>query len=150
MPYTPDEMRPAINQIADLSGYPPLLVESILLGDLDVPEEGFVLRIRDRKDLCAIADAFQRRFDLIHFGALQIDAAKKICDRLRDRGVQMYKDAFRIVETDPSFRELLNEWKLYQTGLLCRLSDWTRAKHPELVELAERHWSYYLFPKTEA
>lgn len=147
--YTPDEMRPAINQIADLSGYPPLLVESILLGDLDVPEEGFVLRVRDRTDLCAIADAFQRRFDLIHFGALQIDAARKLCDRLRDRGVQTYQEALDLIASDSSLREIRNEWALYQTGLLSRLSDWTRAKHPELVELAERHWANYLFPDSE-
>lgn len=147
--YTPDEMRPAINQIADLSGYPPLLVESILLGDLDVPEEGFVLRIRDRTDLCAIADAFQRRFDLIHFGALQIESARKLCDRLRDRGVQTYREALDLIVSDSSLREIRNEWELYQTSLLSRLSGWTRAKHPELVELAERHWSYYLSPKTE-
>lgn len=52
------EYQPALDRLSDLTGYPSNLLGALLCGDLDIPSEGIVVRLKERSDLGMIVSEF--------------------------------------------------------------------------------------------
>lgn len=143
------EYQPALDRLSELTGYPSSLLGAILCGDLDIPAEGIAVRIRDRADLGLIVSALQRERDLIHYGALMVDSAVRICKRARALGAESVEEGIELVSAWAELKEMENEWRLYQGLLAHRISQYDRERSPELADLVDRNWVAYWFPREE-
>lgn len=143
------EYQPALDRLSELTGYPSSLLGALLCGDLDIPSEGIVVRLKERSDLGMIVSALQRERDIVHYGALMVDAAIRLCKRAKSLGAASIEDGIELVSSVQELRELKNEWELYQTGLRSRLSDHDRWKSPDLGRLADENWIVYWYPREE-